>query len=97
MNSTTGALVSLREYDLPKNFLERGNIGHSLKEAKEDKMNIDDAIKIKIKWRKDNYPPPLADEMNADMLSIEALNRLRRDRAKGDIHPNDSLPGETKE
>ncbi len=29
-------------------------------------------------------------------LGIEALKRLKRDRAKGDIHPNDSLPGETK-
>lgn len=34
---------------------------------------------------------------NALNLAIEALNRLRRDRAKGDLHPNDSLPGETNE
>ena len=36
-------------------------------------MTLKEAIKIKLQWRKDNYPPALADEMNADKLSIEAI------------------------
>ena len=42
-------------------------------------MTIDEAIKIKLQWRKDNYPPALPDEMNADKLSIEALEALKKD------------------
>lgn len=60
-------------------------------------MTIDKAIEIKLQWRKDNYPPPLADEMNADMLSIEALKDLKtfdRIRGKDDRLP---LPGETED
>jgi len=41
-------------------------------------MTIDKAIEIKLQWRKDNYPPALADEMNADMLSIEALKFIQK-------------------
>lgn len=57
-------------------------------------ITIDKAIKIKLQWRKDNYPPPLADEMNADMLSIEALKEIKRNRpifTRQNIH---LLPGE---
>jgi len=58
-------------------------------------MTAEEAIEIKLQWRKDNYPPALADEMNADMLSIEALKR-HQNRAHitfaGMMEP---LPGET--
>ena len=58
-------------------------------------MNIDKAIEIKLQWRKDNYPPPLADEMNADMLSIEAL-KWCKDCKKASLEPRmPLLPGET--
>ena len=57
-------------------------------------MKIEKAIEIKLQWRKDNYPPPLADEMNADMLSIEALKAIRDYRNR--THPGlpYKLPGE---
>ena len=60
-------------------------------------MTLEEAIQIKLQWRKDNYPPPLADEMNADMLSIEALKRCQYfDRCdfKGKKF---LLPGETED
>jgi len=58
-------------------------------------MKLEKAIEIKLQWRKDNYPLPLADEMNADMLSIEALKYLQRIRGlhKPGVIP--LLPGET--
>jgi len=59
-------------------------------------MTIDKAIEIKIQWRKDNYPLPLADEMNADMLSIEALKRLQEQRSRTILDEDDLLPGESK-
>lgn len=60
-------------------------------------ITIDKAIEIKLQWRKDNYPPPLADEMNADMLSIEALKRVKDCRdVECDFAPT-PLPGETKD
>ncbi len=54
-------------------------------------MNIEKAIKVKLQWRKDNYSLALADEMNADMLSIEALKIIQRLRCAVD----ELLPGET--
>ncbi len=60
-------------------------------------MTLEKAIEIKLQWRKDNYPPPLADEMNADMLSIEALKARKRDRELGYVDLDDLLPGETKD
>jgi len=60
-------------------------------------MNIDKAIEIKLQWRKDNYPPALADEMNADMLSIEALKALKEHRDLDICFACKPLPGETKE
>jgi len=60
-------------------------------------MTIDKAIEIKLQWRKDNYPTPLADEMNADMLSIEALKRIKNDRHFSGIRSIKPLPGETKD
>ena len=60
-------------------------------------MTIDDAIKIKVQWRKDNYPPALADEMNADKLSIEALKRLQHSRRFGGQDLSLQLTGETEE
>ena len=57
-------------------------------------MKIDKAIEIKLQWRKDGYPPALADEMNADMLSIEALKYYRKVRT-GPYHSSiPLLPGE---
>lgn len=58
-------------------------------------MTLDKAIEIKLQWRKDSYPPPLADEMNADMLSIEALKHLQRLRQERWAFDFDLLPGET--
>jgi len=59
-------------------------------------MTLDKAIEIKVQWRKDNYPTPLADEMNADMLSIEALRRIQKGRTKLKWPFIDRLlPGET--
>lgn len=58
-------------------------------------MNIDKAIEIKLQWRKDNYPPPLADEMNADMLSIKALKLYKAAREQYPIIRPYWLPGET--
>ena len=43
-------------------------------------MNIDKAIEILTTWKKENCPPPLADELNALHLGIEALKRIRRQR-----------------
>ncbi|MBA7493224.1 hypothetical protein ES702_03790 [subsurface metagenome] len=60
-------------------------------------MNIPKAIEIKLQWRKDNYPPPLADEMNADMLSIEALYQVRESRFDPSTWEPKLLPGETEE
>ncbi len=60
-------------------------------------MKLEKAIEIKLQWRKDNYPPTLADEMNADMLSIEALKAVKSIRVNGYWSANGSLPGETKE
>ena len=58
-------------------------------------MTIDEAIKIKLQWRKDNYPPALPDEMNADMLSIEALKRVKSARVSLYSRYSHFLPGET--
>ncbi|MBA7594300.1 hypothetical protein ES703_01241 [subsurface metagenome] len=58
-------------------------------------MKLEKAIEIKVQWRKDNYPPPLADEMNADTLSIEALKRIQYLRFHGYQSDNLTLPGET--
>jgi len=60
-------------------------------------MNLDKAIEIKIQWRKDNYPPPLADEMNADMMSIEAMKRIKAIRPYSNTDKSYYLTGETKE
>ena len=57
-------------------------------------MTLDKAIEIKLQWRKDGYPPALADEMNADMLSIEAAKRFKRLREVIRIPCTDLLPGE---
>lgn len=58
-------------------------------------ITLEKAIEIKLQWRKDNYPPPLADQMNADMLSIEAMKRIRRQRSLTIPIPQPPLPGET--
>jgi len=60
-------------------------------------MRLDKAIKIKLQWRKDNYPPALADEMNADMLSIEALKREHLLRREIPYDRDGLLPGETED
>ena len=60
-------------------------------------MKLEKAIDIKLLWRKNNYPPPLADEMNADMLSIEALKAWIEARKDPDFTIAPVLPGETEE
>ena len=60
-------------------------------------MTLDKAIEIKLQWRKDGYPPALADEMNADMLSIEALKRIVYLRKDMDCPYWMTLPGEDPE
>lgn len=60
-------------------------------------MKLEKAIEIKLQWRKNNYPPPLADEMNADMLSIEALKRLKGYRDHTISINLKPLPGETED
>ena len=60
-------------------------------------MKLQKAIEIKLQWRKDNYPPALPDEMNADMLSIEALKVITLIRQGIDLAEGELLPGETEE
>lgn len=60
-------------------------------------MTIEKAIEILIAWKKTNYEPPLADEINALNLAIEALKRIRDTREKRLWANVNSLPGETKE
>lgn len=60
-------------------------------------MNLAKAIEIKLQWRKDNYPPALPDEMNADMLSIKALERCKYIAEHTDRWSGVLLPGETKD
>ncbi|GAH77927.1 unnamed protein product [marine sediment metagenome] len=60
-------------------------------------MKPEKAIEIKLQWRKDNYPPALADEMNADMLSIEALEFIIKWHDGLIAEGFSPLPGETKE
>ncbi len=60
-------------------------------------MKISKAIEIKLQWRKDGYPTPLADEMNADMMSIEALKRCKERSDRFPNLPHLRLPGETPE
>ena len=60
-------------------------------------MKLEKAIEIKLQWRKDNYPPALPDEMNADMLSIEALKEIKYLHEIHILHDDEFLPGETEE
>lgn len=60
-------------------------------------MTIEEAIRIKLAWRKENYPPALPDEMNADMLSIKALKLLLELRSTDLRWFDPLLPGETKD
>ncbi|GAI73135.1 unnamed protein product, partial [marine sediment metagenome] len=55
------------------------------------------AIEIKLQWRKDNYPPPLADEMNADMIAIAAMARIKACREPEGGSPLPLLQGETED
>ncbi|GAI09533.1 unnamed protein product [marine sediment metagenome] len=59
-------------------------------------MKLEEAIEIKLQWRKDNYPPALPDEMNADMLSIEAMKRVKYYQKLWDAWHLGPLPGETR-
>lgn len=60
-------------------------------------MKLEKAIEIKLQWRKDNYPPALPDEMNADMLSINALKQVIESRFDPSTWEPKLLPGETEE
>lgn len=67
-------------------------------ETKEVKtMTLEEAIEIKTIWKKDNYPPPLADEINADNLGIEALKCIQKLRTYEYFGYPTKLPGETKD
>lgn len=60
-------------------------------------MTLQEAIEIKLAWKKTNYEPPLADEINADNLSIEALKLIIKYRPAYLVNIPPLLPGETKE
>jgi len=60
-------------------------------------ITIDEAIEIKERWKKANYPPPLADEINADNLSIEALKKIDYLHVTKVLGEDELLPGETKD
>ena len=60
-------------------------------------MTLQEAIEIKLQWRKNNYPPALPDEMNADMLSIEALKRVASQRKQIPPWTGKPLLGETED
>jgi len=60
-------------------------------------MKLSKAIEIKLQWLKDNYPAPLADEINADNLSIEALHRIQAIRILFPTLMPTLLPGEDPE
>lgn len=59
-------------------------------------MTIDEAIRTLDDWSRDNYPPPLADEINALHLGIEALKRIQSMRKDIVRLGYPLLPGETK-
>ncbi len=58
-------------------------------------MEIDKAIEVLTIWKKENCPPPLADEFNALQLGIEALQEVQCFRQNPDHWKLDPLPGET--
>lgn len=60
-------------------------------------MKIEKAIEIKLQWRKDGYPSPQVDEIDADMQSIEALKRIVAWRNDNDEDLMWDLLGETEE
>ncbi len=60
-------------------------------------MRLDKAIEIKLHWQRNNYPPPLAEEMYADLISTEALKRIVYLRLDMDTPHWMTLPGETEE
>lgn len=60
-------------------------------------MKLAKAIEVKLQWKKDNYPPPLADQINADNLGIEALKAISLCRKGVSSMVYRSLSGETKE
>ncbi len=60
-------------------------------------MKISKAIEIKLQWRQNRYQPPTANEMNADMMSIEALKAYTKSQEAGWYPPGYKLPGEDPE
>ncbi len=58
-------------------------------------MQIDKAIEILTIWKKENCPPPLADEFNALQLGIEALILYDHCKRAGCDIVEGLLPGET--
>lgn len=58
-------------------------------------MTIDEAIGTLTAWKKTNYEPPLADEINALNMSIEALKTIRGVRPTDCGAIDDPLLGET--
>ncbi len=58
-------------------------------------MRIDEAIGILQFNGAPGEGPTISDFIKARSLGVEALYRLKRDRVRGYIRQNDSLPGET--
>ena len=58
-------------------------------------MTIDEAIRTLDDWKRDNCPPPLADELNALKLGIEALKFVKMTRTTQEFRRDTLLPGET--
>jgi len=60
-------------------------------------MRLEKAMEIKLQWRKGRYQPPTADEMDADMISIEALEFFQKFQEVTGSHQDARLPSETEE
>ena len=58
-------------------------------------MTLDKAIKILTAWKTRNYDPPLADEINALNLAVQALDRITYLRRKFKTISSVHLLGET--
>lgn len=60
-------------------------------------MKLEKAIEILEDYSKKFHPKTDFDYAQAVKLGIEALYRIEKERLLGNIHPNDSLKGETEE
>jgi len=60
-------------------------------------MKLEEAIELMQKDIDNPGSVDILDLYKAEGLGIEALKRIQKERLLGNIHPNDSLKGETKE